>query len=134
MIRNVVAVAERKAALNAAPAYAYHWEWITPVEGGWLGAPLAIEIPFAFDNMDVPTVDLIRGTGAERYAMAERTGRVWTSFAPTGNPSCDGVPHWRAYSAASRAVMIFNNDFPLALNPHAAEREAMPRLHEPGRS
>jgi hypothetical protein len=55
-------------------------------------------------------------------------------LAPTGNPSSDGVPHGRACSAASRAVMVFNNDFHLALNPHAPERESMPRLHEPGRT
>ncbi len=134
MIPNVTAVAERKAALNAAPAYVYHWEWITPVEGGRLGAPHTIEIPFAFDNMDVPTVDLITGTGADRYAMADRTSRVWTSFARSGNPNCDGVPHWTAYSAASRAVMIFNNEFRLAIDPHAAERAAMTRLHEQSRT
>jgi para-nitrobenzyl esterase len=130
MIANVSAVGERKAALNAAPAFVYHWEWITPVEGGRLGAPHTIEIPFAFDNMDVPTADLITGTGADRFAMAERTSRVWTSFARSGNPNCDGVPHWTPYSASNRAVMIFNNEFRLVIDPHPAEREAMEHLHE----
>jgi para-nitrobenzyl esterase len=132
MIPTVTAVAERKAALNAAPAYVYHWEWITPVEGGRLGAPHTIEIPFAFDNMDVPTVDLITGSGAQQNAMAERTSRVWTSFARTGNPNCAGIPHWTPYSASSRAVMVFDNEFRLVLDPHPDEREAMIHLHEQG--
>lgn len=127
---DIAAVGERKAAQNAAPIYVYYWEWITPVEGGRLGAPHTIEIPFAFDNMDVPTVDLIAGTGADRFAMADRTSRIWAAFARTGNPNIAGVPHWTPYSSQSRAVMIFDNEFRLAINPHPSEREAMTRLHE----
>ena len=130
MIPSVAAVGERKAAQNAAPAYVYHWEWITPVEGGRLGAPHTIEIPFAFDNLDVATADLITGTGQDRFAMADKTSRVWTAFARTGNPNVDGLPQWTPYSATHRAVMIFNNECRLEVDPHAAEREAMTRLHE----
>ncbi len=128
MIPNVAAVAERKAAQHAAPAYVYHWEWITPVEGGRLGAPHTIEIPFAFDNLDVPTADIITGTGPDRFAMADRTSRAWTAFARTGDPNIDGLPHWEPYSADHRAVMILNNECRLEIDPHPAEREAMTRL------
>ena len=128
MIPSVAAVAERKAAQNGAPAYVYHWEWITPVEGGRLGAPHTIEIPFAFDNMDVATVDLITGTGEDRLAMADRTSRAWTAFARTGNPNVTGLPHWEPYSASHRAVMILNNECRLEIDPHAAEREAMTQI------
>lgn len=129
MIPNVAAVGERKAAQNAAPAYVYHWEWITPVEGGRLGAPHTIEIPFAFDNLDVPTAALITGTGEDRFAMADRTSRAWTGFARTGNPNIKGLPQWTPYSADHRAVMILNNECRLEIDPHAAEREAMTHLH-----
>jgi para-nitrobenzyl esterase len=128
MIPSVAAVGERKAAQNGAPAYVYHWEWITPVEGGRLGAPHTIEIPFVFDNMDVPTADLITGTGEDRFAMADKASRAWTAFARSGNPNVTGLPHWEPYSASHRAVMILNNECRLEIDPHAAEREAMTKL------
>jgi para-nitrobenzyl esterase len=130
MIPNVTAVGERKAAQHAAPAYVYHWEWTTPVEGGRLGAPHTIEIPFVFDNLDVPTADIITGRGQDRFAMADRASRAWTAFARTGNPNISGLPNWEPYSADRRAVMIFNNECRLAIDPHAPEREAMTRLSQ----
>lgn len=130
MIPNVSAVGERKAAQHAAPAYVYHWEWLTPVEGGRLGAPHTIEIPFVFDNLDVPTADIITGRGEDRFAMADRASRAWTAFARTGNPNHSGLPHWEPYSAERRAVMIFNNECRLEIDPHAAEREAMTRISQ----
>lgn len=130
MIPNVAAVGERKAAQHAAPAYVYHWEWITPVEGGRLGAPHTIEIPFVFDNLDVPTADIITGRGEDRFAMADRASRAWTAFARTGNPNISGLPQWEPYSAERRAVMIFNNECSLAIDPHAAEREAITRISQ----
>jgi para-nitrobenzyl esterase len=128
MIPNVAAVGERKSAQGGAPAYVYHWEWITPVEGGRLGAPHTIEIPFAFDNMDVPTADIITGTGQDRYAMADKTSRAWVAFARTGNPNHPGLPNWEPYSADHRAVMILNNECKLVIDPHPETREAMTRL------
>ena len=126
---NVAMIAERKASLRAAPAYVYHFEWITPVEGGRLGAPHTIEIPFVYDNMDVPTVDIVTGSGQERYALAGRMSRAWTTFARTGNPNVQGLPHWPAYSVDQRAVMVFNNECHLEVNPHVAEREAIANFH-----
>jgi para-nitrobenzyl esterase len=128
MIPSVAAVAERKAAQHAASAYVYHWEWLTPVEGGRLGAPHTIEIPFVFDNLDVPTAEIITGTGEDRIAMADRASRAWTAFARTGNPNVPGLPHWEPYSADHRAVMILNNECRLDIDPHPAERMAMTHL------
>jgi len=121
-------VAERKALLGAAPAFVYHFEWITPVEGGRLGTPHTLEIPFAFDNMDVPTVDIVTGAGPDRQPLADKLSRAWTGFARSGNPSHPGIPHWEPFSAAHRAVMIINNDWRLETNPHEAEYAAITQL------
>ena len=43
-------IAERKAAAGGAPAYLYRFDWETPVAGGRLKSPHALEIPFVFDN------------------------------------------------------------------------------------
>jgi para-nitrobenzyl esterase len=134
MTANVHMVAERKAALRAAAAYVYHFEWLTPVDLGRLGSPHTLEIPFVFDNLDVPTVDIVTGTGADRRPLADRMSRAWTAFAHTGDPNVTGLPHWPAYSADNRAVMVFNNECNVQVNPHAAQREAIAELHAAARA
>jgi para-nitrobenzyl esterase len=126
---NVALVAERKAALGKAPAYVYHFEKPTPVRGGKLGVPHTVEITYVFDNLDVPTENAITGTGKDRYPMADKMSRAWTNFARTGNPNVKGLPQWRPYSASDRAVMIFNDQCKLAVDPHPEERIAITDIH-----
>jgi para-nitrobenzyl esterase len=126
---NVALVAERKAALGAAPAYVYHFEKPTPVHDGKLGVPHTLEVSYVFDNLDGPTDDLVTGKGKDRYPLADKMSRAWTNFARTGNPNVSGLPHWRPYSASDRAVMIFNDQCRLAVDPHAEARIAITDLH-----
>src|SRR6185312_2736212 len=126
---NVALVAERKAALGKAPAYVYHFEKPTPVRGGKLGVPHTVEITYVFDNLDVPTENAITGTGKDRYPMADKMSRSWTQFARTGDPNVAGLPHWRPYSASDRAVMIFNDQSKLAVDPRPEARKAITELH-----
>jgi len=125
-------LAERKARLGGAAAYLYHFEWITPVEGGRLGAPHTLEIPFVFDNMDVPTVDIITGTGEERYELADKMSRTWVAFARTGKPAVSGLPEWMPYSADRRAVMIIDREWRLVNNPYAEQYAALAQLMSRG--
>jgi len=126
---NVALVAERKAALGKAPAYVYHFEKPTPVHDGKLGVPHTVEITYVFDNLDVPTENAITGTGKDRYPLADKMSRAWTNFARTGNPNVAGLPQWRPYSASDRAVMIFNDQCKLVVDPHPEERTAITDIH-----
>jgi para-nitrobenzyl esterase len=126
---NVALVAERKAALGKAPAYVYHFEKPTPVHDGKLGVPHTVEITYVFDNLDVPTENAITGTGKDRYPLADKMSRAWTNFARTGNPNVNGLPQWRPYSASDRAVMIFNDQCKLVVDPHPEERTAITDIH-----
>ena len=126
---NVALVAERKAALGKAPAYVYHFEKPTPVRDGKLGVPHTLEVSYVFDNLDGPTDDIITGTGKDRYPLADKMSRAWTNFARTGNPNVPGLPHWRPYSASDRAVMIFNDQCKLVVDPHAEARLAITDIH-----
>jgi para-nitrobenzyl esterase len=126
---NVALVAERKAALGKAPAYVYHFEKPTAVHGGKLGVPHTVEITYVFDNLDVPTENAITGTGKDRYPLADKMSRAWTNFARTGNPNVKGLPAWRPYSASDRAVMIFNDQCKLAVDPHPEERIVITDIH-----
>ncbi|MGZ5927043.1 MAG: carboxylesterase/lipase family protein [Rhizomicrobium sp.] len=126
---NVALVAERKAALGKAPAYVYHFEKPTPVRDGKLGVPHTVEITYVFDNLDVPTENAITGTGKDRYPMADKMSRAWTNFARTGNPNVAGLPQWRPYSVPDRAVMIFNDQCKLVVDPYPEERMAIIDIH-----
>ncbi|MGZ5922053.1 MAG: carboxylesterase/lipase family protein [Rhizomicrobium sp.] len=126
---NVALVAERKAALGQAPAYVYHFEKPTPVHDGKLGVPHTLEVSYVFDNLDGPTDDLVTGKGKDRYPLADKMSRAWTNFARTGNPNVAGLPNWRPYSAADRAVMIFNDQCKLVVDPYAEARLAITDLH-----
>jgi para-nitrobenzyl esterase len=126
---NVALVAERKAALQKAPAYVYHFEKTTPVRGGKLGVPHTLEVSYVFDNLDGPTDDMITGTGKDRYPLADKMSRTWVQFARTGDPNVSGLPHWRPYSASDRAVMIFNDQCKLVVDPRAEARQAIIELH-----
>lgn len=126
---NVALTAERKAALGAAPAYLYHFEKPTSVHDGKLGVPHTLEVSYVFDNLDGATDDVITGTGKDRYPLADKMSRAWTEFARSGNPNVSGLPHWRSYSAADRAVMIFNDQCRLVVDPRAEARQAITQLH-----
>lgn len=127
---NIALLAERKAALGGAPVYVYHFEKTTPVEGGRLGAPHTLEIPYVFDNLDVPTSAIVTGSGADRYALAERMSSAWANFAHTGTPGAPGLPSWSPYSPEHRAVMVFNDQCELQIDPHSEQRIAMTQWHQ----
>ncbi|HEY6969702.1 MAG TPA: carboxylesterase/lipase family protein [Candidatus Angelobacter sp.] len=103
---NSIRLAERKAALKAAPAYFYVFQWGAPVDGGILRAPHTMEIPFAFDNVDKGP--LLLGNDPQMQALAKVVSGTWVEFARTGNPNHSGLPHWPAYDAQKRATMTFN--------------------------
>ncbi len=96
---------------------------------GKLGVPHTLEVSYVFDNLDGPTDDVITGTGKDRYPLADKMSRAWTNFALTGDPNVSGLPHWRPYSASDRAVMIFNDQCKLVMDPRTEARRAITELH-----
>jgi para-nitrobenzyl esterase len=101
------AQAARKAELGAAPAYAYVYAWRTPVLDDRPGPFHACEIAFTFDNAEI--CDHYSGGSPQGFALSKQISRAWVNFARTGNPNHDGLPHWPAYSASTRATMCFDN-------------------------
>ena len=103
--RNVVTQAERKSAQGTAPAFVYRWDWQTPAQGGKFGAIHGTDLSMSFSNPDTDV-----GTGApSARAMARRIGDATIAFARTGNPDCAAIPHWPAYDATARSMMIFDD-------------------------
>ncbi len=124
--------AERKSA-QPAPVYMYRLDWKTPVEGGRLETPHALDIAFVFDNVARST----SYTGPETAAtkrMADLMADAWIAFARTGNPNTAALPQWPTYDAGQRATMIFDLDPEVVNDPDGAERELLQRLLPEGRS
>jgi para-nitrobenzyl esterase len=114
--------AERKAALAKAPVYKYYFQWYSPVREGKLRSFHTLDIPFAFDNVELaPTMV---GNGPERQPLADKMSAAWVAFARSGNPNHKGIPSWAAFDANQRATMIFNNQCKAVNDPFREERLA----------
>jgi para-nitrobenzyl esterase len=100
------AQAARKAALGAAPAYAYIYAWRTPVLDNRPGTFHACEISFVFDNAELCNHYSAGDPGA--FVLAKEMSTAWATFARTGDPNHSGMPHWPAYTADTRATMYFD--------------------------
>ena len=91
-----ITLAERQAAQYAAPVFMYLFEWETPVLGGKLKSPHALEIAFVFDNV---ATDRLSGDAPTKFALAEKMSKAWLAFARSGNPNHGGIPKWSPYSS-----------------------------------
>jgi para-nitrobenzyl esterase len=109
------AQAERKAALGAAPAYAYVYAWRTPVLDNRPGTFHAAEISFTFDNAEI--CDHYSAGDPAAFTLSKQMSTAWVSFARTGNPNHGGLPHWPNYVAGTRAAMYFNAPCEVRENP-----------------
>jgi para-nitrobenzyl esterase len=102
-----------------APTYLYEFAWRSPAAGGILGACHALEIPFAFDNLD--RGGLLAGEEPPQE-LADVVHGAWVAFV-TGRD-----PGWPTYEAGRRATMTF--DLPesrVVDDPRGAEREVWSR-------
>jgi para-nitrobenzyl esterase len=119
----LVAQAERKAALNAAPAYVYWFGWVTPILGGRPRAYHCSDISFAFDNTDVAAT--MTGGGPEARQLAAKVSDAFINFARKGNPNHSGLPNWPAFTAANGETMIFNTRCEARNDPDREERKTL---------
>jgi para-nitrobenzyl esterase len=118
--------AERKAAQNGAPVFKYYFTWRSPVREGKLKSYHCIDIPFAFNNVDLAASMV--GGGQDRYALADALSGAFAAFARSGNPNHAGIPLWQPFDARERATLVFNNEPALVMDPHGAERRARAAL------
>jgi para-nitrobenzyl esterase len=116
-----ITLAERQAAQHAAPVFMYLFTWETPVLGGKLKSPHALEIPFVFDNV---ATDRLSGDTTTKFALAEKMSQAWLAFARSGDPNHGGIPKWQSYSSEQRTTMMFDNQCKIERDPYGAERLA----------
>ncbi len=119
----VMKIAERRAALGQGPVHLYYFTWETPVQGGRLHSPHTMEIPFAFDNVQISRA--ITGGGADAMALADKLSDTWIAFARTGDPNTSKLPHWPAFNPTDRPTMVINNQSKVVNDPIREQRLAM---------
>ena len=99
----------------------YAFTWPTPAFGGLLGACHAVDIPFAFHNLDAVGVDQLTGDSPERAAVADAYTAAILAFARTGDPG------WPAWAPPRRAVRRFDVRSEVLDDPEAGLRELWAR-------
>ena len=112
-----------EAQLAHSTAYMYLFTWPSPAWGGALKSCHALEIAFAFDNLDQPGITMFTGDGPERDGIAKPMHAAWTAFAHTGDPNHQSIPQWPAYSLERRATMQIDVAWALLEDPYGEERE-----------
>jgi para-nitrobenzyl esterase len=117
---NSILLAERKVEQHGAPVYMYKINWNSPVLGGKLRSPHAVELPFVFDNVDV-SAGLV-GAGTTQNQMAEMMSKTFAAFARTGNPNVAGYPHWPVYTLDKRETFIYDVPPSVVSDPNSKYR------------
>jgi para-nitrobenzyl esterase len=110
-----------EARLEAEPEssnWLYWFCWKSRAFEGRLGATHALEIPFAFDNLDKPGVDIFIGPGERPQHVADVMHQHWIRFVRDLDPS------WGRYSLDERQVMRYDDVSEVVLDPDGEERVA----------
>jgi len=104
---------DRKAAQGRAPAYLYEMAWASPAFEGRFGATHGTDLGLVLGTARDP----IAGNTPEARNLAHQVGSAIAAFARTGNPNCDAVPFWPAYTADSRATLVFDTESRVERDP-----------------
>jgi para-nitrobenzyl esterase len=117
-IRSLV-LAQRRAATATAPVWMYSFNWETPLHGGKMKAPHAMDVPFTFD-----TINLTNATDGSETAksLAETMSGVWAAFARNGVPDHPSIPHWPPYRIPERSTLILDAICRVDNDPRAEAR------------
>ena len=111
-------VEARIAANSDSRNWMYWFCWPSRAFEGRLGATHALEIPFAFDNLDKAGVDVFIGPGERPQQVADVMHRGWIDFIR------DLDPGWKPYDTLQRATMQFADTSELIYDPDGEERRA----------
>ncbi len=99
-----------------APVWQYRFDWPSPAFGGLLGAAHAVEIPFVFDIVHDPRIQVLLGAEAPTE-LAHAMHAAWVSFARDGAPDIEGHD-WPERAAGDRPVLCLDETIGLQEDPY----------------
>ena len=103
----------------------YSLDWQSSAHGGRLKAHHAMDLPFVFDNIEVP--DTTAGAPGTRE-LAARISATWIAFARNGTPDNSTIPPWPPYTKQDRATMILDGFCRVACDPNRELRPLWSRV------
>jgi para-nitrobenzyl esterase len=116
-----IRTADARAVKGNAPLYVYFLAWKSPVDNATKGAFHGLDIPLAFNTVDLRPD--WTGNSEEAWKLSDKMSSAWLNFVKTGNPNVKGVlPEWEPYTAKNGATMYFDNECRI-VNNH--DRELM---------
>jgi len=116
----MVIESDRRAAQHG-PTWVYNFAWKSPVDGGKWGAPHTMDIPFAFDNVEIAAS--MTGGGANAQKVADQVSETFIAFARTGDPDNKAIPKWPRYELKDRPTMIWDSVSRVEDDPRGEERK-----------
>ena len=116
----MVIESDRRAAQRG-PTWAYNFVWKSPVDGGKWAAPHTMDIPFAFDNVEIAAS--MTGGGADAQKVADQVSETFIAFARTGDPDNKTIPKWPRYDLAKRPTMMWDVSSRVEDDPRGEERK-----------
>ncbi len=84
-----IRTADARAVQGNAPLYAYFLAWKSPVDSASKGSFHGLDIPLAFNNVDLRPD--WTGNSEEAWKLANKMSSAWLNFAKTGDPNVEGV-------------------------------------------
>jgi para-nitrobenzyl esterase len=121
--QSAVTQAERKAALNAAPAYLCWFTHQSPALEGRLRAYHCAELPFVFYNMD--RCEKETGGSEAVRKLSGKMADAWANFARKGNPNHPAIPKWTPFSTETAPTMVFDLKCELKNDPDGEARKSI---------
>jgi carboxylesterase type B len=106
---------------HGTPTWMYVFTWATPAFGGGLGSCHAVDIAFAFHNLDRTGVTQFTGTGEDRVPVADAYSGAVLAFANHGDPG------WPRYDLPRRSTERIDVDSETVDDPERALRELWAR-------
>ncbi len=107
---------------NGNPAFAYLFDWKSPLMNGVFGACHALELGYVFGTYNLPGADKFSGSGPAADALAAAMMDAWTAFARTGDPG------WAPYDPGKRITMGFGAECRLVNDPEPGARQAWEKI------
>lgn len=110
------------------PTWVYNFTWKSPADGGKWGAPHTIDIPFAFDNLDL-AASMVSADGIHPSPEAQRLANAYAdtliAFARHGNPNNPSIPQWPNYNLDLRPTLLWDTRIQIEDDPRHNERLLM---------
>jgi para-nitrobenzyl esterase len=110
-----IRTADARAKETGAPLYVYLLAWKSPVDSASKGSFHGLDIPLAFNNVDLRPD--WTGNSEEAWELADKMSSAWINFVKKGDPNVEGVlPEWEPYTAENGATMYFDDECRIVYN------------------